>query len=124
MEAIIVHLRSSLISIKEQVLYIYYVSNRELIRALFVPQETKQKKNTFEDDLNTLYSNILLFQKSIQELKGDLVYILIVAEDEANLEKHLLKTLCTDLTNLIICNQAEYNMVTVDSNKVNFFLSQ
>lgn len=87
-----------------------------------MPQETKQKKNTFEEDLNTLYSNILLFQKSIQELKGsEYSLFFILAEDEANLEKHLLKTLCTDLTNLIISNQAEYNMVTVDSNKVTSF---
>jgi len=96
-EAIVIHLKSSLNSIKEQAL-----------RSLFISQETKQKKNNFDDDLNTMYSNILLFQKGIAELK----------EDEAALEKHLLKTLCTDITNLIITNQVEYNMIDVDKNKL------
>jgi len=96
-ESVVTHLKSSLNSIKEQSL-----------RSLFVSQETKQKKTNFDEDLNTIYSNILLFQKGIPELK----------EDEAFLEKHLLKTLCTDLTNLIITNQVEYNMIDVDKAKL------
>jgi len=93
LESLIPHLFSSFLHIKE-----------EASRSVFVDNpETRQKNNSFEEDSNTIYSNIQLFQKAIE----------ILPEEQLALEKHLLKTLCNDLVNYILANQAMHHCISV-----------
>lgn len=94
LEAIIKYLATSLQNIRE-----------EASRAVFKVDASQLKKQneSFQEQANTLYNNIQIFQKAIETLP----------EEETNLEKHLLKTLCSQLVNKIILNQAQHFMITV-----------
>ncbi len=107
LELVLSQLQKRLADIKEQALRSIFVGN----------QEVKQKKTSVQDEINTLYANIQLFSKGIQAIapgtstgQHNIDY---VKGDEA-LEKHLLKTLCTDLVNRILIAQATQHMIKVD----------
>ncbi|XP_075058903.1 E3 UFM1-protein ligase 1 [Mixophyes fleayi] len=74
-------------------------SYQEVVRSVFMSSTSsvsgasrKQTMKDFQEELSNLYNNIRLFEKGIK---------LFTDETQSNLAKHLLKTVCTDITNLI-----------------------
>ncbi|XP_063773080.1 E3 UFM1-protein ligase 1 [Pseudophryne corroboree] len=74
-------------------------SYQEVVRSVFMSSTSsssgatrRQTMKDFQEELSTLYNNIRLFEKGIK---------LFTDETQSNLAKHLLKTVCTDITNLI-----------------------
>ncbi|XP_069830857.1 E3 UFM1-protein ligase 1 [Dendropsophus ebraccatus] len=74
-------------------------SYQEVVRSVFMSSTSsssgasrKQTMKDFQEEVSTLYNNIRLFEKGIK---------LFTDETQSNLAKHLLKTVCTDITNLI-----------------------
>lgn len=72
---------------------------QEVVRSVFMSSTSsssgasrRQTMKDFQEEVSTLYNNIRLFEKGIK---------LFTDETESNLAKHLLKTVCTDITNLI-----------------------
>lgn len=72
---------------------------QEVVRSVFMSSTSsssgasrKQNMRDFQEEVSSLYNNIRLFEKGIK---------LFTDETESNLAKHLLKTVCTDITNLI-----------------------
>jgi len=69
--------------------------------------EIKKKNDSFQDTFSTIYSNILIFSIGIEHL----------GEESLLLNKHLLKTLCSDLVVLIIQNQATQAFVATEKDQ-------
>ncbi|XP_068087285.1 E3 UFM1-protein ligase 1 [Hyperolius riggenbachi] len=74
-------------------------SYQEVVRSVFMSSTSpssgtsrKQTMKDFQEEVSSLYNNIRLFEKGIK---------LFTDETQSNLAKHLLKTVCTDITNLI-----------------------
>ncbi|KAM5163262.1 E3 UFM1-protein ligase 1 [Mantella aurantiaca] len=72
---------------------------QEVVRSVFMSSTSpasgasrKQTMKDFQEEVSNLYNNIRLFEKGIK---------LFTDETQSNLAKHLLKTVCTDITNLI-----------------------
>ncbi|KAM3931952.1 E3 UFM1-protein ligase 1 isoform 1-T1 [Leptodactylus fuscus] len=72
---------------------------QEVVRSVFMSSTSsssgasrKQTMKDFQEEVSTLYNNIRLFEKGIK---------LFTDETQSNLVKNLLKTVCTDITNLI-----------------------
>lgn len=104
LDAIMEHLRPSLTSILQQV-----------TRSVFVQHTgTKEKLTQFVDNVATLHSNILLFQKGLQFMNGTIVASKTNSKDDAVIEKYILKTVCFDLTNMVLENQALNNYIKLE----------
>jgi len=69
---------------------------------------TKKSHSEFQDKINGLYSNIKLFEKGIKFF--DL-------ETQGHLTKHLLKTVCQDVVNIIFEMVATENLLTLAENE-------
>ncbi|KAM4692999.1 LOW QUALITY PROTEIN: E3 UFM1-protein ligase 1 [Discoglossus pictus] len=87
-------------------------SYQEVVRTVFMSSTSsasgtsrKQTMKDFQEEVSNLYSNIRLFEKGIK---------LFTDETQSNLAKHLLKTICTDITNLIFNILAGDFMVGVE----------
>ncbi|XP_069582446.1 E3 UFM1-protein ligase 1 [Ranitomeya imitator] len=72
---------------------------QEVVRSVFMSSTSsssgasrKQTMKDFQEEVSALYNNIRLFEKGLK---------LFTDETQNNLAKHLLKTACTDITNLI-----------------------
>lgn len=84
----------------------------EVVRSVFMSSASASgtgRKRTIKDlqeEASNLYNNIRLFEKGIKFFSD---------ETQAALTKHLLKTVCTDITNLIFNFLASDLMMTVDS---------
>ncbi|XP_040284717.1 E3 UFM1-protein ligase 1 isoform X2 [Bufo bufo] len=72
---------------------------QEVVRSVFMSSTSsssgasrKQTMKDFQEEVSALYNNIRLFEKGIKSFTD---------ETQSNLAKHLLKTVCTDITNLI-----------------------
>ncbi|KAM6185683.1 E3 UFM1-protein ligase 1 [Rhynchocyon petersi] len=84
----------------------------EVVRSVFLSSTSNAsgtgRKRTIKDlqeEVSNLYSNIRLFEKGIKFFADD---------TQAALTKHLLKTVCTDITNLIFNFSASDLMMAVD----------
>jgi hypothetical protein len=79
-------------------------------RAVFLQttNATASKRIDWETEISNLHFNIQLFNKTARAF-GDSTEVL---------EKHLLKTLCTDFLCVLIQMQAFHNFVTVQEDKV------
>ena len=79
-------------------------------RAVFLrtAAATASKREDWETELSNLHFNVQLFQKSARQYgdPGEL------------LEKHLLKTLCTDFFTVLIQMQAFHQFISVEEDKV------
>lgn len=84
----------------------------EVVRSVFMSSASASgtgRKRTIKDlqeEASNLYNNIRLFEKGIKFFSD---------ETQATLTKHLLKTVCTDITNLIFNFLASDLMMAVDS---------
>lgn len=84
----------------------------EVVRSVFMSSASASgtgRKRTIKDlqeEASNLYNNIRLFEKGIKFFSD---------ETQAALTKHLLKTVCTDITNLIFNFLASDLMIAVDS---------
>ncbi|KFO23831.1 E3 UFM1-protein ligase 1 [Fukomys damarensis] len=84
----------------------------EVVRSVFMSSASGSgtgRKRTIKDlqeEASNLYNNIRLFEKGIKFFSD---------ETQAALTKHLLKTVCTDITNLIFNFLASDLMMAVDS---------
>ncbi|XP_072264766.1 E3 UFM1-protein ligase 1 [Pyxicephalus adspersus] len=74
-------------------------SYQEVVRSVFMSSTSqasgasrRQTMKDFQEEVSNLYNNIRLFEKGIK---------LFADETQSNLAKHVLKTVCTDITNLI-----------------------
>ncbi|NXR10054.1 UFL1 ligase, partial [Semnornis frantzii] len=65
----------------------------------------RQTLKDLEEEFSNLYSNIRLFEKGAKHFTD---------ETQTNLAKHLLKTVCTDITNLIFNFLASDSMMTTE----------
>uniref|UniRef100_A0A286XFU9 E3 UFM1-protein ligase 1 n=1 Tax=Cavia porcellus TaxID=10141 RepID=A0A286XFU9_CAVPO len=83
----------------------------EVVRSVFMSSTSASgtgRKRTIKDlqeEVSNLYNNIRLFEKGMK---------LFAADTQAALTKHLLKTVCTDITNLIFNFLASDLMMAVD----------
>ncbi|NXP80160.1 UFL1 ligase, partial [Ramphastos sulfuratus] len=66
----------------------------------------RQTLKDLEEEFSILYSNIRLFEKGAKHFTAD--------ETQTNLAKHLLKTVCADITNLIFNFLASDSMMTTE----------
>ncbi|KAG9493270.1 hypothetical protein GDO78_001265, partial [Eleutherodactylus coqui] len=87
------------IELSENLIRTLTKSYQEVVRSVFMSSTSstsgisrKQTMRDFQEEVSTLYNNIRLFEKGIK---------LFTDETQSNLAKHLLKTVCTDITNLI-----------------------
>ncbi|XP_053566532.1 E3 UFM1-protein ligase 1 [Bombina bombina] len=87
-------------------------SYQDVVRSVFMASASsasgtsrKQTMKDFQEEVSNLYSNIRLFEKGIK---------LFTDETQSNLAKHLLKTVCTDITNLIFNFLASDFMMAVE----------
>ncbi|XP_075453607.1 E3 UFM1-protein ligase 1 [Ascaphus truei] len=87
-------------------------SYQEVVRSVFMSSTSsasgasrKQTMKDFQEEISNLYNNIRLFEKGIK---------LFADETQSNLAKHLLKTVCTDITNLIFNFLAADFMMAVE----------
>ncbi|XP_037698632.1 E3 UFM1-protein ligase 1 isoform X2 [Choloepus didactylus] len=84
----------------------------EVVRSVFMSSASASgtgRKRTMKDlqeEVSNLYNNIKLFEKGMKFFADD---------TQAALTKHLLKTICTDLTNLIFNFLASDLMMAVDN---------
>ncbi|XP_053314786.1 E3 UFM1-protein ligase 1 [Spea bombifrons] len=85
---------------------------QEVVRSVFMSSTssasgTSRKKTMkdFQEEVSNLYNNIRLFEKGIK---------LFSDETQSNLAKHLLKTVCTDITNVIFNFLAADFMMAVE----------
>ncbi|KAE8602866.1 hypothetical protein XENTR_v10014157 [Xenopus tropicalis] len=74
-------------------------SYQEVVRSVFLSSTSsssgasrKQTMKDFQEEVTSLYNNIRLFERGIK---------FFTDETQNNLAKHLLKTICTDITNII-----------------------
>lgn len=83
----------------------------EVVRSVFMSSTSASgtgRKRTIKDlqeEVSNLYNNIRLFEKGVKFFTDD---------TQAALTKHLLKTVCTDITNLIFNFLASDLMMAVD----------
>ncbi|KAM8953976.1 E3 UFM1-protein ligase 1 isoform 2-T2 [Pelodytes ibericus] len=87
-------------------------SYQEVVRSVFMSSTSsvsgtsrKQTMKDFQEEVSNLYNNIRLFEKGIK---------LFSDETQSNLAKHLLKTVCTDITNIILNFLAADFMMAVE----------
>ncbi|KAM4772730.1 E3 UFM1-protein ligase 1 [Rhinophrynus dorsalis] len=87
-------------------------SYQEVVRSVFMSSTSsssgasrKQTMKDFQEEVTNLYNNIRLFEKGVK---------LFTDETQSNLAKHLLKTVCTDITNLIFNFLAADFMMAVE----------
>uniref|UniRef100_A0A8C5QZ63 E3 UFM1-protein ligase 1 n=1 Tax=Leptobrachium leishanense TaxID=445787 RepID=A0A8C5QZ63_9ANUR len=85
---------------------------QEVVRSVFMSSTSsasgtsrKQNMKDFQEEISSLYNNIRLFEKGIK---------LFADETQSNLAKHLLKTICTDITNIIFNFLAADFMMAVE----------
>ncbi|XP_028578839.2 E3 UFM1-protein ligase 1 [Podarcis muralis] len=88
-------------------------SYQEVVRSVFMSSTSSysgaSRKKTIKDlqeEVSTLYNNIRLFEKGAKHFTD---------ETQSNIAKHMLKTFCTDITNLIFnCLAADQMMAAED----------
>ncbi|XP_078504358.1 E3 UFM1-protein ligase 1 [Lissotriton helveticus] len=87
-------------------------SYQEVVRSVFMSTTSnssgssrKQSMREFQEEVSNLYTNIRLFEKGAK---------LFSDETQSTLAKHMLKTVCTDITNLIFNFLAGDYMMAVD----------
>ncbi|XP_053237469.1 E3 UFM1-protein ligase 1 [Podarcis raffonei] len=88
-------------------------SYQEVVRSVFMSSTSNysgaSRKKTIKDlqeEVSTLYNNIRLFEKGAKHFTD---------ETQSNIAKHMLKTFCTDITNLIFnCLAADQMMAAED----------
>ncbi|KAM9315624.1 E3 UFM1-protein ligase 1 [Gastrophryne carolinensis] len=101
-----------LIELSENLIRPLTKNYQEVVRSVFLSTTSqasgtsrKQTMKDFQEEVSNLYSNIRLFEKGIK---------LFTDETQSNLAKHLLKTVCTDITNLIFNFLASDVMMAVE----------
>lgn len=101
LEAVVDHLKNYAYEIKQSI-----------AKAIFRDAVTNQRKRheQFLHDFDARFTDILLFQKSALSFSKD-----TGEDDDGLLEKHLLRTLCADVVNLIVQNQALHHFIEVES---------
>ncbi|NXG35276.1 UFL1 ligase, partial [Dromaius novaehollandiae] len=88
-------------------------SYQEVVRSVFASSTSsssgasrRQTMKDLQEEFSNLYNNIRLFEKGIKHFTD---------ETQTNLAKHLLKTVCTDITNLIFNFLASHSMMTTEN---------
>ncbi|NWR71484.1 UFL1 ligase, partial [Centropus unirufus] len=85
---------------------------QEVVRSVFTSStcssgaSRKQTMKDLQEEFSNLYNNIRLFEKGTKHFTD---------ETQANLAKHLLKSVCTDITNLIFNFLASDSMMTTEN---------
>ncbi|KAM8726294.1 E3 UFM1-protein ligase 1 [Acanthopagrus schlegelii] len=86
---------------------------QEVLRAVFMsstssPSGANKKKSMkdLQEEITNLYNNIRLFEKGTKFFSD---------ETQANIAKHILKTLCTDVTNILVNFLAADLMMSVEN---------
>ncbi|GAM23031.1 hypothetical protein SAMD00019534_062060 [Acytostelium subglobosum LB1] len=64
-------------------------------------KQRKGKQQELSSAFNSMYQNLLLFKKGMEELDAD----------NSAMHKHLLKTVCTNLTNILLELNASYHLL-------------
>ncbi|NXJ09428.1 UFL1 ligase, partial [Odontophorus gujanensis] len=87
-------------------------SYQEVVRSVFTSSTSssgasrRQTMKDLQEEFSNLYNNIRLFEKGTKYFTD---------ETQSNLAKHLLKTVCTDITNLIFNFLASDSMMTTEN---------
>lgn len=87
-------------------------SYQEVVRSVFTSSTSssgasrRQTMKDLQEEFSNLYNNIRLFEKGTKYFTD---------ETQTNLAKHLLKTVCTDITNLIFNFLASDSMMTTEN---------
>ncbi|XP_018414311.1 PREDICTED: E3 UFM1-protein ligase 1 [Nanorana parkeri] len=88
-----------LVELSENLIRPLTKSYQEVVRSVFMSSTSqasgasrKQTMKDFQEEVSNLYTNIRLFEKGIKLFSDD---------TQSNLANYLLKTVCTDITNLI-----------------------
>uniref|UniRef100_A0A803XYQ0 E3 UFM1-protein ligase 1 n=1 Tax=Meleagris gallopavo TaxID=9103 RepID=A0A803XYQ0_MELGA len=87
-------------------------SYQEVVRSVFTSSTSssgasrRQTMKDLQEEFSSLYNNIRLFEKGTKYFTD---------ETQTNLAKHLLKTVCTDITNLIFNFLASDSMMTTEN---------
>uniref|UniRef100_A0A8B9TAA0 E3 UFM1-protein ligase 1 n=1 Tax=Anas platyrhynchos TaxID=8839 RepID=A0A8B9TAA0_ANAPL len=87
-------------------------SYQEVVRSVFTSSTSssgasrRQTMKDLQEEFSNLYNNIRLFEKGTKHFTD---------ETQTNLVKHLLKTVCTDVTNLIFNFLASDSMMTTEN---------
>uniref|UniRef100_A0A8C0ZFV7 E3 UFM1-protein ligase 1 n=1 Tax=Cyanistes caeruleus TaxID=156563 RepID=A0A8C0ZFV7_CYACU len=85
---------------------------QEVVRSVFTSSTSssganrRQAMKDLQEEFSNLYNNIRLFEKGAKHFTDD---------TQTNLAKHLLKTLCTDITNLVFNFLASESMMTIEN---------
>lgn len=86
---------------------------QEVVRTTFVSSSSsssggsrKQNMKDLQEEVSNLYTNIKLFDKGSKVFSDD---------TQANIAKHVLKTVCSDVTNILINFVASDGLITSDS---------
>ncbi|NWW75854.1 UFL1 ligase, partial [Climacteris rufus] len=85
---------------------------QEVVRSVFTSSTSssganrRQTMKDLQEEFSSLYNNIRLFEKGIKHFTDD---------TQTNLAKHLLKTVCTDITNLVFNFLASDSMMTTEN---------
>ncbi|XP_005484034.2 E3 UFM1-protein ligase 1 [Zonotrichia albicollis] len=85
---------------------------QEVVRSVFTSSTSssganrRQAMKDLQEEFSNLYNNIRLFEKGAKHFTDD---------TQTNLAKHLLKTLCTDITNLVFNFLASESMMTTEN---------
>ncbi|NXX14603.1 UFL1 ligase, partial [Podargus strigoides] len=85
---------------------------QEVVRSVFTSSTSssgasrRQTMKDLQEEFSNLYNNIRLFEKGTKNFTD---------ETQTNLAKHLLKTVCTDITNLIFNFLASDSMMTTEN---------
>ncbi|NXC93168.1 UFL1 ligase, partial [Certhia familiaris] len=85
---------------------------QEVVRSVFTSSSSssgtnrRQAMKDLQEEFSNLYNNIRLFEKGVKHFTDD---------TQTNLAKHLLKTLCTDITNLVFNFLASESMMTTEN---------
>ncbi|XP_072018738.1 E3 UFM1-protein ligase 1-like [Amphiura filiformis] len=67
-------------------------------------QARRKTRGELQEKMNTLWNNVKLFEKGIKQFDDE--------DIESQLSKYLVKTLCTDITNLLFCGVASENQLS------------
>ncbi|XP_052542293.1 E3 UFM1-protein ligase 1 isoform X2 [Tympanuchus pallidicinctus] len=87
-------------------------SYQEVVRSVFTSSTSssgasrRQTMKDLQEEFSNMYNNIRLFEKGTKYFTD---------ETQTNLAKHLLKTVCTDITNLIFNFLASDSMMTTEN---------
>ncbi|KAJ7405213.1 E3 UFM1-protein ligase 1 [Pitangus sulphuratus] len=85
---------------------------QEVVRSVFTSSSSssganrRQTMKDLQEEFSNLYNNVRLFEKGTKHFTD---------ETQTNLAKHLLKTVCTDITNLIFNFLASDSMMTTEN---------